>query len=59
MAWELVDTAAEIYRGKGEIKITALKRFLPSGKVKKLLFTGKVLSYLETKQIHEFLRKGC
>ena len=33
---ELIDTAAEIYREKGEIKATALELSLPPGKVKKL-----------------------
>ena len=55
---ELVDTAAEIYREKGEIKATALELSLPPGKVKKLLITGNVLSYPETKQIQDFMRQG-
>ena len=55
---ELIDTAAEIYREKGEIKATALELDLPPGKVKKLLITGNVLTYPETKQIQDFLRQG-
>lgn len=39
---ELIDTTAEIYREKGEIKATALELSLPPGKVKKLLITGNV-----------------
>ena len=58
MMRELIDTAAEIYREKGEIKATALELSLPPGKVKKLLITGKVLSYPETEQIQELLRQG-
>ena len=48
---ELIDTAAEIYQEKREIKATALELDLPPGKVKKFLITGNVLSYPETKQI--------
>ena len=55
---ELIDTAAEIYREKGEIKATALELDLPPGKVKKLLITGNVLSYPETKQIQDLMRQG-
>lgn len=55
---ELIDTATEIYREKGEIKATALELDLPPGKVKKLLITGKVLSYPETDQIHDLMRQG-
>ena len=55
---ELIDTAAEIYREKGEIKATALELSLPPNKVKKLLITGKVLAYPETKQIQELQKRG-
>ena len=55
---EMIDTAAEIYREKGEIKATALELDLPPGKVKKLLITGNVLTYPETKQIQDLLRQG-
>ena len=55
---ELIVTAAEIYREKGEIKATALELSLPPGKVKKLLITGNVLSYPETKQIQDLLQQG-
>ena len=52
---ELIDTAAEIYQEKREIKATALELSLPPGKVKKLLITGNVLSYPETKQIQDLM----
>lgn len=55
---ELIDTAAEIYQEKKEIKATALELSLPPNKVKKLLITGKVLAYSETKQIQELLKRG-
>lgn len=55
---ELIDTVAEIYREKGEIKATALELSLPPGKVKKLLITGNVLSYPETEQIQDLMRQG-
>ena len=55
---ELIDTAAEIYREKREFKATALELSLPPGKVKKLLITGNVLSYPETKQIQDLMRQG-
>lgn len=55
---ELIDTVAEIYREKGEIKATALELSLPPGKVKKLLITGNILSYPETDQIQELMRQG-
>lgn len=55
---ELIDTAAEIYQEKGEIKATAQELDLPPGKVKKLLITGNVLAYPETDQIQDLLRQG-
>lgn len=55
---ELIDTVAEIYYEKKEIKATALELSLPPNKVKKLLITGKVLTYPETKQIQELLKLG-
>lgn len=55
---ELIDTAAEIYREKGEIKATALELDLPPGKIKKLLITGNVLPYPETKQIQALMQQG-
>ena len=55
---ELIDTVAEIYREKKEIKATALELSLPPNKVKKLLITGNVLAYPETKQIQELLKLG-
>lgn len=55
---ELIDTVAEIYQEKKEIKATALELSLPPNKVKKLLITGKVLAYPETKQIQELLKRS-
>ena len=55
---ELIDTAAEIYREKREIKATSLELDLPPGKVKKLLITGNVLSYPETIHIQALMRQG-
>ena len=55
---ELIDTAAEIYQEKKEIKATALELALPPNKVKKLLISGNVLSYPETKQIQDLMRQG-
>lgn len=55
---ELIGTAAEIYREKGEIKATALELSLPPNKIKKLLITGNVLSYPETKQIQDLMQQG-
>ena len=55
---ELIATTAEIYQEKKEIKATALELSLPPNKVKKLLITGKVLAYPETKQIQELLKRG-
>lgn len=55
---ELIDTAAEIYRSTREIKATAMELSLPPNKVKKLLITGNVLSYPETKQIQDLMQQG-
>lgn len=55
---ELIDTVAEIYREKQEIKATALELSLSPNKVKKLLITGNVLFYPETDQIRDLLRQG-
>lgn len=55
---ELIDTASEIYQEKREIKATALELDLPPGKVKKLLITGNVLSYPETKQTQDLMQQG-
>ena len=55
---ELIDTVAEIYQEKKEIKAAALELSLPPNKVKKLLITGKVLAYPETKQSQELLKRG-
>ena len=55
---ELIDTAAEIYQEKKEIKATALELSLPPNKVKKLLISGNVLTYPETKQIQDLMRQG-
>ena len=55
---DLLDTVSEVYRTTREIKAIALELDLPPGKVKKLLITGNVLTYPETKQIQDFLRQG-
>ena len=55
---ELIDTVAEIYQEKKEVKATALELSLPPNKVKKLLITGKALTYPETKQIQELMNQG-
>ncbi len=41
---KMIDTVAEIYQEKKEIKAAALDLPLPSNKVKKLLITGPGLS---------------
>lgn len=58
LMWELLDTVAEVYRTTREIKATALELSLPPNKVKKMLITGKVLTYPETEQIQELMRLG-
>lgn len=55
---ELVDTVAEVYNNTNEIKATAIELSLPPHKVKKLLITGKVISYSETDQILSLQQKG-
>lgn len=55
---ELINTVAEIYKEKKEIKATALELSLPPNKVKKLLITGNVLSYSETAQIQFLMQQG-
>lgn len=58
LMWELIDTAAEIYRATGELGATARELSLPPNKVKKLLITGNIIFYPETEQIQELLRQG-
>lgn len=55
---ELIDTVSEVYQSTNEIKATALELSLPPNKVKKLLITGKVISYPETEQIQSLIRQG-
>lgn len=55
---ELIDAVSEVYRTIREIKATALELSLPPNKVKKLLITGNVLSYPETKQIQDLMKQG-
>lgn len=55
---ELINTAAEIYREKGEIKAVAVELSLPPNKVKKMLITGKELVYPETEQILNLQKQG-
>ena len=47
---ELIDTVTEVYHNTNEIKATVIEISLPPHKVKKLLITGKVISYSETEQ---------
>lgn len=55
---ELIRIVAEVYHNTDEIKATATELSLPPNKVKKLLITGKVLSYPETEQIQALLQQG-
>ena len=55
---ELIDIVAEIYHEKKEIKAAASELSLPPNKVKKMLITGKVLTYPETEQIQQFQKQG-
>lgn len=55
---ELIDTAAELYDATGQIKAVAAELNIAEHKVKKLLITGKVLSYPQTEQIQELLKSG-
>lgn len=55
---ELIDTVAEVYREKHEIKATAIELDLPPNKVKKLLITGGVINYPETEQIQRLIDAG-
>ena len=55
---DLIDTAAELYDATGQIKAVAAELNIAEHKVKKLLITGKVLSYPQTEEIHELIRAG-
>lgn len=55
---ELMDTVLEVYREKREIKETSIELDMLPNKVKKLLITDKVLTYLETAGIQELLKSG-
>lgn len=55
---ELIKMVTEIYHNTNEIKATATELSLPPHKVKKLLITGKVVSYSETTQIQALLQQG-
>ena len=55
---ELIDMVTEVYHNTNEIKATAIELALPPHKVKKLLITGKVISYPETEQILSLHRQG-
>ena len=55
---ELMDTAAELYDATGQIKAVAAELNIAEHKVKKLLITGKVLSYPQTEQIQELIKAG-
>ena len=55
---ELIDMVAEVYQEKQEIKATAKELSLPPNKVKKLLITGKAITYPETEQVQTLLCQG-
>lgn len=55
---ELIDIVIEVYRSTHEIKATAAELSLPPHKVKKLLITGKALSYPETERIQNLIQQG-
>lgn len=55
---ELIDTVSEVYNNTNEIKATAIELSLPPHKVKKLLITGKAISYPETDQILSLQEQG-
>ena len=55
---ELIDTVTEVYHNTNEIKATVIEISLPPHKVKKLLITGKVISYSETDQILSLQEQG-
>lgn len=55
---ELINIVTEVYHNTNEIKATATELCLPPHKVKKLLITGKVIAYPETKQIQSLQRQG-
>lgn len=55
---ELIEVVTEVFRNTNEIKATALELSLPPHKVKKLLITGKAVSYPETEQIQTLLQQG-
>ena len=55
---DLIDIAADLYDSTGQIKIVAAELNLAEHKVKKLMITGKVLSYPQTDQIQELIKAG-
>ena len=55
---ELIDITVEVYNHVHEIKATANELSLPPNKVKKLLITGKAISYPETEQIQSLQKQG-
>lgn len=55
---ELIDTAADLYDSTGQIKAVAAELNIAEHKVKKLLITGRVLSYPQTEQIQELIKAG-
>lgn len=55
---ELLDVVIEVYHNTNEIKATALELSLPPNKVKKLLITGKEITYPETEKIQTLLQQG-
>lgn len=55
---DLISAVAEVYADTKEIKATALELGLPPNKVKKLLITGGILTYPQTKEIRDMMREG-
>ncbi|MDD6616419.1 MAG: hypothetical protein PUF13_10020, partial [Lachnospiraceae bacterium] len=55
---ELINAVTEVYHNSNEIKATAIELSLAPHKVKKLLITGKVISYPETEQILSLQQQG-
>lgn len=55
---ELIDAVVEVYKSTNEIKATAAELSFPPNKVKKLLITGKVISYTETAQLQNLIKQG-
>lgn len=55
---ELVETVVELYDDYSQIKAVANELNLAEHKVKKLLITGKAVSYPQTEEIQELMKSG-